>query len=150
VSSLTHWSVPSAASGRSAGEIFVVPGVPGVQANGALTGSAQALRLASPDHDGAPLSIITKTPFPVSPGETVLAACTARTADTRGPTAFQFQFYAAGGVPLGASEAQSPANALPSAQAVVPAGAVQATLKTSFIGWRGKLEISELAVWRSS
>jgi hypothetical protein len=48
------------------------------------------------------------------------------------------------------SESQSAANELPSAQAAVPAGAVQAVLKTTFIGWTGKLEINELAVWRSS
>ncbi|CAE6820494.1 hypothetical protein [Paraburkholderia nemoris] len=147
VGALTHWSMSSAASGRATGEIVAMDTAAG---NGAMARSRQALRLASPDQDNAPFSVTTRTPFPVSAGETVQAACAATSTGTTGRTAFTFQFYAAGGVPLSVSESQSTANELPSAQAAVPAGAVQAVLKTTFIGWTGKLEINELAIWRSS
>lgn len=145
VSALTHWTLSSTAAARAAGELVTLDTIAG---NGAPARSQQALRLATAERGDEPLSLTTRTPFPVNPGETVLAACTA-TAAAKGRTAFTFQFYAAEGVALGISESQSPANALANAQATVPAGAVQATLKTSFIGWTGKLELSELAVWRS-
>ncbi|MFM0345038.1 MULTISPECIES: glycoside hydrolase family protein [unclassified Paraburkholderia] len=147
VDALTHWNMSVATPGQTAGQIVASDPVAG---NSAVASSRQALRLASNDQDNAPFSVITRTPFPVSPGETVLAACTATATGITGRTAFAFQFFAAGGVPLSVSESQSAANELPSAQAAVPAGAVQAVLKTTFTGWTGKLEINELAVWRSS
>jgi hypothetical protein len=147
VGALTHWSTSSAALGRVAGEIVVIDTA---AKNSAIAKTRQAVRLTLPDQYNASFSLSTRTPFPVSPGDTVMAACTATAAGATGRTTFAFQFYAAGGIPLGVSESQSTANELPTARAVVPAGASQAVLNTTFIGWTGKLEINELAVWRSS
>lgn len=144
---LTHWCASCAAPGRTTGEI--VP-LATTSASSAVAGARQGLRLTLPDQDNAPFSLTTRTPFPVSPGETVMAACTATATGATGSTTFTFQFYASGGVALNASESQSRSNEVPSAQATVPAGASQAVLKASFAGWTGKLEISELAVWRLS
>jgi|GEM_PF-2202047 len=164
-SALTHWSVARGAGGAANAQADETPGgkVVGAivrvstAANPDATdelhdthAAAQALRLTLPDRSGAPLSIGTRHPFAVSPGETLQAACTATVTGARGRTVFTFQFYAAGGMPFAASESSSPASELPAAQATVPPGAVQAALKTSFTGWTGQLDIRELAVWRSS
>jgi len=164
-SALSHWSLSSGASGetseyiggntgegqtaRAAGAIVALD-APAVDR--AVHRGRHALRLSAPDNNGAPLSITTRHPFAVTAGETVHAACTVTVAmdGTQGRTVFTFQFYAAAGMPLGAADASSAANQLPFAQAVVPAGAIQATLKTSFVNWTGQFDISELAVWRSS
>jgi len=164
-SALTHWSVAFGTSSETNGNPGEESGGKAVGAIVALNPPAdhrstpekhgaraalQTLRLTSPDQDGAPLSITTRHPFAVSPSETVQAACTATASGNRGHTAFTFHFYAAGGVPLGMSESSSHADGLPCAQAVAPIGTVQATLTTSFTGWTGQFDISELAVWRSS
>lgn len=152
VGKLTHWSASSAAPDATAaptataGEIVAMNAVAG---NGTATRSPQALRLMLADRSDAPFSLSTRTPFPVRPGETVMAACSAATTGAIGSMTFSFQFYAAAGVPLSVSEVQSVTNELPAAQATVPTGAAQAILKATFIGWTGKLEINELAVWRS-
>lgn len=145
VSALTHWSISSA--GLATGEIVVVNAT---AKNASIAKTQQALQLTLPDRDNTSFSLTTRAPFPVSPGDTVMAACTAMATRVRGGTTFTFQFHGIGGVPLGISESQRMPNELPSAQAVVPPGASQAALKVTFTGWTGKFEINELAVWRLS
>ena len=82
--------------------------------------------------------------------ESVIAACAVTCSGVTGRIRFKFQFYAAGGVQLGASEWRSAANELQSVRIAVPAGASHAALTAIFVGWMGTLEISELAVWRAS
>ncbi|MFT4068083.1 hypothetical protein [Paraburkholderia sp.] len=147
VSKLTHWSASFDAPEAFTGAII---GLNAAAEKSARAGSTQALQLMLPDRGDTPFSLGTRAPFPVRPGETVMAACRATTTGTTGRITSSFQFYAAAGVPLSLSEVQSVANELPAAQTTVPPGAVQAVFKATFTGWTGKLEINELAIWRST
>ncbi|MDR6407096.1 hypothetical protein [Paraburkholderia terricola] len=144
---LTHWTTTCAASAKHIGEIVVVDAS---ARSSVFAKPRQALRLAFPAHGNASISVATRTPFPVTPGELVMAGCSATAMGATGRVKFTFQFDAAEGIPLSASESQGVANELPSAQAAVPPGANRAVLMATFVGWTGTLQINELAVWRSS
>ncbi|MGF6573520.1 hypothetical protein ABH945_005641 [Paraburkholderia sp. GAS333] len=144
---LSHWSTSSASVHLASGELVVTNPPP---VGDAVVRSTQTLQVSFPEQSDSPFSLTTRHAFPVGPGETVSAACMANATGTTGRTNFSFQFFAAAAVPVGTSEVKSTTNPLPLAQATVPAGASEALLTVSFSGWTGKLEINELAIWRSS
>ncbi|MFM0054948.1 hypothetical protein PQR64_04940 [Paraburkholderia phytofirmans] len=143
---LTHWSASCTAPVRIDGEIVFADAA---RRSSVQAGPEHALRLTLPDQRDS-LLLGTRTLFPVVASESVIAACAVTCSGVTGRIRFTFQFYAAGGVQLGASEWRSAANELQSVRIAVPAGASHAALTAIFVGWMGTLEISELAVWRAS